>query len=164
MIDILLQEGDKIINLKIKEFFELKQLYSFLIVAILRNQDIIIPAGEDELKPNDQKWTSVVIRTKQGREILKKALKEKKFFKTKRVKKRNIINLDKNIKAVQSVHIKQLAYDKRIGKIVPHYGLSLPQVSLKKAIFINPLRAHLFKDIMMSTSEVIRRTLKLGKK
>lgn len=53
LIGIPLNEADKIIGMKIKDFFELKKLYSFLIVAIERGQRIIIPSGEDELSPQD---------------------------------------------------------------------------------------------------------------
>lgn len=53
LIDLVLTETDKIIHIKLKEFFELRKLYSFLIVAILRKQQLIIPSGEDELRPQD---------------------------------------------------------------------------------------------------------------
>lgn len=53
LIDLAVKENDSLSNIMLKDFFELKKLYSFLIVAILRDQRIIIPSGDDKIMPHD---------------------------------------------------------------------------------------------------------------
>ncbi|MBN2383381.1 Trk system potassium transporter TrkA [bacterium] len=53
LVDLVIHENDPLINTRLKDFFELKKQYAFLIVAILRGQRIIIPSGEDSIMPDD---------------------------------------------------------------------------------------------------------------
>jgi len=53
LIDLIVSQTDRINNIKLKDMYDYKKQHSFLIVAILRDQHIIIPAGDDVIKTND---------------------------------------------------------------------------------------------------------------
>lgn len=107
----------------------------------------------DELG-TDHKWTAVVVRTEIGKEILAKCNLERK-----EVTEKNIKLWEKKLSTLQQVYLTQLAYDKKIGKSIPEYNLKLPEVSLMRALILNPLRVHVFRNIMITPKEMIKKIL-----
>ncbi len=115
----------------------------------------------DELAENDQKWTVAIVRTAAGQKFVNEVLGNDDHVVSKKVTERNIARLNDKLRAIQSVHLKQVAMTKQIGLPAPGYNIPLPRSTLPRAV-VNLFRVYLFGNIMLSCRQMLLKVCTLN--